>query len=152
MHDRCVIRRFVIRAGVTACVVLLCAILGTKWWSVSWDCRHYWGAVQWGGIYVGYKGWIDESRWYLQRNSAVAPNWWWFDYQPGTPSRASCFIIPLWLPLAAIGATTYYAWRRGRRHPPGHCAQCGYNLTGNTSGTCPECGRAVTAMSEGADR
>lgn len=23
------------------------------------------------------------------------------------------------------------------------CRSCGYNLTGNTSGTCPECGRAV---------
>ncbi len=22
----------------------------------------------------------------------------------------------------------------------GHCQQCGYNLTGNTSGVCPECG------------
>ncbi len=26
------------------------------------------------------------------------------------------------------------SWQRGL------CAQCGYNLTGNTSGTCPECG------------
>lgn len=26
------------------------------------------------------------------------------------------------------------------RIPPGHCKQCGYNLTGNTSGICPECG------------
>ncbi len=32
-------------------------------------------------------------------------------------------------------------FRLGRRkHPPGHCQRCGYNLTGNTSGTCPECG------------
>ena len=27
------------------------------------------------------------------------------------------------------------------RHPPGHCQQCGYNLTGNVSGKCPECGK-----------
>ena len=26
--------------------------------------------------------------------------------------------------------------------PPGHCSTCGYNLTGNTSGRCPECGAA----------
>jgi hypothetical protein len=27
--------------------------------------------------------------------------------------------------------------------PPGHCRKCGYNLTGNTSGRCPECGTSV---------
>ena len=25
-------------------------------------------------------------------------------------------------------------------YPPGHCRHCGYNLTGNVSGRCPECG------------
>jgi hypothetical protein len=32
-------------------------------------------------------------------------------------------------------------WRR--RPPPGHCRACGYNLKGNISGVCPECGEAV---------
>ena len=26
------------------------------------------------------------------------------------------------------------------RHPPGRCQRCGYDLTGNMSGVCPECG------------
>lgn len=26
---------------------------------------------------------------------------------------------------------------------PGYCARCRYNLTGNTSGVCPECGTAI---------
>ncbi len=26
---------------------------------------------------------------------------------------------------------------------PGRCRNCGYNLTGNTSGVCPECGTAL---------
>lgn len=29
---------------------------------------------------------------------------------------------------------------RRRRQPPGCCIACGYNLTGNLSGVCPECG------------
>ena len=29
------------------------------------------------------------------------------------------------------------------RHPPGYCQQCGYDLTGNVSGTCPECGTDI---------
>jgi hypothetical protein len=28
-------------------------------------------------------------------------------------------------------------------HPPGHCRGCGYNLAGNRTGVCPECGRPV---------
>lgn len=29
--------------------------------------------------------------------------------------------------------------------PPGHCTTCGYNLTGNVSGKCSECGEPVPA-------
>jgi|GEM_PF-3505448 len=29
-----------------------------------------------------------------------------------------------------------------RGYPRGHCQACGYNLTNNTTGTCPECGTA----------
>jgi hypothetical protein len=35
--------------------------------------------------------------------------------------------------------------RRYRRPKPGHCG-CGYNLTGNTTGICPECGTVVPAQ------
>jgi len=31
--------------------------------------------------------------------------------------------------------------------PPGHCTACGYDLTGNTSGVCPECGKTVPDQS-----
>lgn len=52
--------------------------------------------------------------------------------------------IPLWIPAALLAlATAYLFWRDRRRTPPGHCWVCGYDLTGNTSGTCPECGTAV---------
>ncbi|RJP32468.1 MAG: hypothetical protein C4547_13800 [Phycisphaerales bacterium] len=32
---------------------------------------------------------------------------------------------------------------QSRRRPPNECGHCGYDLTGNVSGRCPECGRAV---------
>jgi rubrerythrin len=36
--------------------------------------------------------------------------------------------------------------RRLRQRPKvGCCTACGYNLTGNTSGVCPECGTPSTA-------
>ncbi len=34
-------------------------------------------------------------------------------------------------------------WRRMRSRPPGACKECGYDLTGNTSGVCPEMGMKV---------
>ena len=43
------------------------------------------------------------------------------------------------LPLIAFFRSPKRRWRI----PPGHCKRCRYDLTGNTSGVCPECGMAV---------
>lgn len=51
--------------------------------------------------------------------------------------------IPAWYPIVPLLLATivlFYADRR--RIPPGHC-RCGYNLTGNTTGRCPECGTEI---------
>ena len=34
-------------------------------------------------------------------------------------------------------------WDARRRYPEGHCQACGYDLTGNVSGICPECGSRI---------
>ena len=52
-------------------------------------------------------------------------------------------VIPLWIPTLAIAVPTVWLWRRDRRHPPGHCRKCGYDLTGNVTGVCSECGVKV---------
>ena len=42
-----------------------------------------------------------------------------------------------------VVAGTFYTWRTLHPNPrtlPGHCSKCGYDLTGNESGVCPECG------------
>lgn len=33
-----------------------------------------------------------------------------------------------------------HLWRKAKEYPAGFCQACGYNLTGNVSGICPECG------------
>ena len=67
-------------------------------------------------------------------------NW----YGPGTLVRAwrlSYFTVML--PALALPAwwasRAGLAWRK-RRRAPGICRRCRYDLTGNVSGVCPECG------------
>ena len=56
----------------------------------------------------------------------------------------------LWGTVAAIAVATgtlYVLYRpnerRQERQAKGQCVRCGYDLTGNVSGVCPECGAGV---------
>ena len=54
--------------------------------------------------------------------------------------------FPAWCSWLVSGiAPTFWIWRRvrSRCRPSGLCGYCGYSLTGNTSGVCPECGTPV---------
>ncbi|GMU22302.1 MAG: hypothetical protein AMXMBFR13_23880 [Phycisphaerae bacterium] len=75
----------------------------------------------------------------------------------GKESRHGDLTITIWscLIMLAVGFASRYAasyrpiWDRRRRFPVGSCQACGYNLTGNVSGTCPECGTPATADQPG---
>ena len=58
-------------------------------------------------------------------------------------AKERCFVLPIWLLVAATGIRWFVHLRRGRRALPGHCRLCGYDLTGNVTGRCPECGGAA---------
>jgi hypothetical protein len=56
--------------------------------------------------------------------------------------------LGLWLLCVLVGMypllfLVYPGIRRWRRKRRGLCATCAYDLTGNTSGVCPECGREI---------
>lgn len=71
------------------------------------------------------------------------PTWGMVRLPTGAVARS--FITPLWLPLAAFAIPTVVLfWHDRRRVPAGHCPRCRYNLTGNVSGACPECGNPVS--------
>jgi len=50
--------------------------------------------------------------------------------------------VPLWMLFAALITPLVISVVRCARTRPGCCPACGYDLTGNTSGRCPECGTA----------
>ena len=83
------------------------------------------GIFQWGA---------STWRWYLQYVPAgVATDWWWAGYQLIVGAAVG-------LPGAVIAALIAV---RPSKPRPGHCQACGYDMTGNTSGRCPECGEPV---------
>ena len=66
------------------------------------------------------------------------------------PITASCHVGLVGGVFSALVSLTtrfiYVAWaRRREQRMKGRCRQCGYNLTGNVSGICPECGRPIEA-------
>ena len=77
---------------------------------------------------------------------------WWANVDPHTTylmpevvkqSGKSYVVIPLWILFLASGLAALALWHRHRPPKPGHCAVCAYNLTGNLSGICPECGTKI---------
>lgn len=70
------------------------------------------------------------------------------------PGRWDVYQLEVGLLLVALFFGTYPAAVTGTRRVRtklrrlrGECTACGYNLTGNTSGLCPECGKPVTPVS-----
>ena len=53
-----------------------------------------------------------------------------------------------WSALLLVVVLIARIWKRP--YPPGHCRRCGYDLTGNVSGRCPECG-TPTALQSGSE-
>ena len=129
--------------GIGACALLLLAIGFCLLFSsfVYTDGRYIYGLFA-GSIGVERGShrveWSLGERWLDWKD--FAETWHgWIKWRPG-----SHLWIPLWIPLGLFGAPTAYLWFLDRRRPDkSKCTNCGYNLTGNISGVCPECGAAV---------
>ncbi len=64
-----------------------------------------------------------------------------FNFRPSSYEFERGIDLPLPTVLATAALATSLLWAAGRRrYTSGHCQHCGYDLTGNVSGTCPECG------------
>ena len=67
------------------------------------------------------------------------------------PIKYKSVIFPMWmpvglaslLPIAWFSILAFAEHRRRKQTGRGLCSTCGYSLTGNTSGVCPECGTPI---------
>jgi hypothetical protein len=89
--------------------------------------------------YAGLDDWCDHrllgfgySRNPIASGLILGTQTFTFLVAPHASLAAAFLALPAALLIASLG-------RRRRR--PGTCRRCGYNLTGNVSGVCPECGR-----------
>lgn len=89
---------------------------------------------------------VEHVRGYMWRHSKLG----FFLRIDNQPSKAIAVQIPLWFPTCggALGILCFL-WRGHRlkrylRIQRGQCVSCEYNLTGITSGRCPECGIQIS--------
>jgi len=81
--------------------------------------------------------------WKAGRSRIAAVRW---TPRTGTVTRQTWIDIPLWMPLAGVAFPTgVLCLANRRRRMAGHCRRCGYDLTGNESGVCSECGEEISA-------
>lgn len=139
------LRRIAKWIGVGICTVIAIVWVMSGWWHLSYaKPGHYWGMEYGGLFYVSFSKGAFEP----QSGSNVwrqSPGWTWLPYIYELVGSSRMSLVPFWIPLLLVALpTAVLYWRDHRcRLPPGHCNKCGYDLTGNTSGRCPECGNVT---------
>jgi hypothetical protein len=130
--------------GLAALSLVLCVATCILW---LWTCRHQRilsaqpiaPRATWpGGRYLllGNDGSIHSTDLWISGIHAIGKENW----------RVPLYWIALFFALG--GAPLVWKWTRRNSIQVGHCANCAYNLTGNLSGVCPECGKAIATAAK----
>ena len=96
-------------------------------------------AAVWSDVRAGAGGF----EWFLERDRWLTNMTLLLTLTGNQRARArwTRLLLPLWLPLVLLALpTALLFWLDRRKLRPGSCV-CAYDLTGNVSGVCPECGR-----------
>ena len=118
------------------------AMFLTWWYGCRYVAHGAGVACQSGGVVFGY-GVLPDA---LGCEPSVAATEW----LPGVyrDPTVTVIFVPLWIPgVVALGCFWILRSRRVRSRP-GHCPTCEYDLTGNESGVCPECGTPVAKKTD----
>ena len=137
-------RRIAKWTGLTTLGLLLAALVGNQWWSVQCITNDVWIGADAGGLWMGSLPPGRYDPFFKAQRGSRGMIWSYEFIREGALGGAGwCLVIPLWPLVVVIAIPTAWLWRRGRRHRPGHCRNCGYDLTGNVTGVCSECGTKV---------
>jgi hypothetical protein len=143
---------------------------GNRWYWINWVATAQDGYVRWesdGAVVntANYESFYDVKPgkwvWKIQRRGTgdlpmgfpqnLIPRWQTVTSVPTRPEviqfRQVYILLPFWLLLSpTMPLPILFAFRRrrvARRRKLCRCLACGYELTGNASGVCPECGTQV---------
>ncbi len=94
----------------------------------------------WNGGGLSGSLWPSTGMTLAVEQSLKSPEFWRSPIQAGSKLTCTYLGAPLWMLLAAVLIPTVVMHRWMRQLPAGCCRTCGYDLTGNVSGRCPECG------------
>jgi hypothetical protein len=128
--------------GAGWCVVLIAAFVASIWMACGYSTgpQGTMCIISGGAITLMAPGWISAG-WHWVEPPAEGVAWRpVFGFPGGYGGLGTFRLIPLWCLLAPIAVGTAVLWWSDRRWPSGRCRRCGYDLTGNVSGVCPECG------------
>lgn len=142
-------RRSIPKWPCTVLTVLLVIVwVGSAWWFVRVSALPTFGfSVGAGRVQLYWcTPWslLPERGIETFRTRMPATMHWQFGLERGLLSSLNMtdtrVFIPLWFVTLLFGLPAAATWHRDRRRAPSVCVKCGYDLRGNTSGVCPECG------------
>ena len=148
MRKRWRVRRVAKWAGVVCLVLLIAAFCLSRYWFFALSVGNiHVGAIS-GNLAMLYAPGFGFE-WSFRKVWEISPprtRLLYFYYKSSPTSRGSRRVVsfPLWIPFVLVALPTAFLWWRDqRRIPPGYCRKCGYDLTGNVSGACPECAERI---------
>ena len=113
-------------------------------WAIAKGWDYHFGIWQTRGLF----SWIRTGRYESKRTPLIDRALGMRDNGLQGTVITTWYSLPLWIPLAVAGIPTLFlTWRDRRRPVPGRCVMCNYDLTGNVSGRCPECGTSCSVHS-----
>jgi hypothetical protein len=139
------LRTFILITGTLLCVLIAAAFVVSGWWVLVLQIPTQYGPAV--AVSGGLGGVILDDMWSAvilaeRTGTGLTPHWrWWNAWEVNW----RYIHLPLYAVFAAVAVPTLLVWRFWPKPVrPGNC-RCGYDLRGNESGVCPECGVEVQA-------